>query len=237
MNLPIREAQKQVLKVFSKAAKDFALAGGTALELYYLQHRFSVDLDFFSKKYNPSEIDDLVTAFRKSMNQKIHLEAEFKAGGRARVRFYTFPVQGSSRPLKIDFVEDVLFDKPTIQKREGVRVYSVQNIYYQKIAAVSGTVPLVDEVGREVIEGRKEARDVFDIYQLSQKIQPLHKFLKSVPAAWQRGMVHWYRTFARQELKLALLDLDIYDKEFDAKEMIAYLEQEIKQFTREVIGE
>ncbi len=36
MDSKIREAQNQILKVFSKEAKDIALAGGTALELYFL---------------------------------------------------------------------------------------------------------------------------------------------------------------------------------------------------------
>lgn len=49
MDRAIRKAQKDVLKVFAGKAKDFALAGGTALELYYLHHRFSADLDFFRR--------------------------------------------------------------------------------------------------------------------------------------------------------------------------------------------
>lgn len=70
---------------------------------------------------------------------------------------------------------------------------------------------------------------------LSEKIQPLHIFLKKAPAYLQRGIVHWYRTFPRQEIKLSLLDLDIYDKQFDSKEMVIYLEDEIKKFTDEAI--
>ena len=94
---------------------------------------------------------------------------------------------------------------------------------------------MTDDIGRQITRGRKEARDAFDIYMLSKKIQPLHQFLKSVPSQLQRGMVHWYRTFSRQELKLALLDLDIYDKKFNSSEMISYLEKEIKVFMAEVL--
>ena len=171
-----------------------------------------------------------------SFNERINLESEFVAGGKAKVRFYTIPVKGSSRPLKIDFVQDVIFDNPTIRKIEGVRVYSIENIYLQKIIAISGTQPETDEIGRQIIEGRKEARDVFDIYILSKNIQPLHIFLQRASSQLQRGIIHWYRTFSRQELKLALIDLDIYDTKFNSREMIIYLENEIKQFTREVIG-
>ncbi|OGW38927.1 MAG: hypothetical protein A2Y97_02945 [Nitrospirae bacterium RBG_13_39_12] len=237
MDTRIRDAQKHILDVFSGEARHFALAGGTALELYYLHHRFSADLDFFSPKFDVREIQKLISAFEKQMNKKIRLESELTAGGRARVRFYTLPVKGSSRPLKIDFVEDVFFVRPVIRKIEGVRVYSAENVYFQKIAAISGTQPEIDGIGRQIIEGRKEVRDVFDVYMLSKKIQPLHIFLKNVPASLQKGIIHWYRTFSRQDLKLALIDLDIYELNFNSKEMIVYLENEIKQFIREVIGE
>ncbi len=235
MDPQIKEAQDRVLKVFSKEAKSFALAGGTALERYYLRHRFSWDVDFFSPTYNPTEIDRLVSAYKRRVDKRIKLESELMAGGRAKVRFYSMPVRGASRPLKIDLVEDVLFTKPTIQKKEGVRVYSAENIYLQKIAAIAGILPGVDEVGRPIHQGRGEARDVFDLYWLSLKIRPLHKFLHEVSAPYQKGIVHWYRTFSRHDLKLALLDMDIYDPHFNSREMINALETEIKLFTKGVI--
>jgi hypothetical protein len=48
-------------------------------------------------------------------------------------------------------------------------------------------------------------------------------------------MAGWYQTFSRQELKLGLLDLDIYEHKFDAKEMIIYLESQIKKFVKQVL--
>ncbi len=236
MDTKIREAQKKILKVFAARAKDFALSGGTALELYYLHHRFSADLDFFSPKYDLSEIESLVTVFAKLIGKKLKLEAEFIASRKAKVRFYTMPVKNSGRPLKIDFVEDVFFAKPSIKRFENVPVYSVDNIYMQKIIAVSGIPSGVDEIGRELRIGRREeARDTFDIYMLSKKIEPLHIFLKNSPQYLQRGIVHWYRTFSRQDLKLALLDLDIYNKQFDSKEMVVHLEDEIKKFAKGIV--
>lgn len=235
MDSKLREAQKLVLKAFSQKAEDFALAGGTALELYYLRHRFSSDLDFFSGKYPVSEIDALAEAFEKHLDRKIHLESEFVSGNKARVRFYAVPVKGSDRPLKIDFVEDVVCASPVIRKIDGVRVYSAEDLYLHKIAAISGTQIITDEAGRQVSEGRKEARDVFDVYMLSKKIQPLHVFLRGLSPRFQKGIVHWYRTFSRQELKLALMELDIYDTEFNARELVIYLENEVKQLAMEAI--
>ncbi len=200
--------------------------------LYYLRHRFSADLDFFSPKYNLEEIDKLISGFRKYSRGKIKLESEFIRGKGAKVRFYSVHIKGSIRPLKIDFVEDVLFKKPTIRKIEGIRVYSVKNIYLQKIVDITGTH---SEIGREITQGRREARDVFDIYTLSKNIRPLHLFLREIHRQLQRRMIHWYQTFPRQELKLAFLDLDIYDKKFDSRKAISYLENEIKEFIKEAI--
>lgn len=237
MDIKIRQAQENILKIFAKATHSFALAGGTALELYYLHHRFSADLDFFSPDYSIKEIERLVSEFKEASKSRVRLESEFITEGKARVRFYTMSLQGSSRPLKIDFVEDTLFAKPSIKRFQGVPVYNAKNIYLQKISAITGTRIEEDEIGRQIIEGRRQARDVFDIYMFSKKIQPLHTFLKGLSSQMQRGIMHWYQTFSRQELKLALLDLDIYDKKFDAKEMILYLEDEIKKFMRQVLDE
>jgi len=236
MDIKIRQAQSEVLKVFAKKPQGFALAGGTALELYYLHHRFSVDLDFFSPKYDIKGIERLVAEFKKSISNKIELISEFSTSDdKARVRFYSIPVKGSSRPLKIDFVEDVVFDKPSIKRFKGVPIYSAENIYLQKIYAVVGSSEAQDDMGRQVLGGRGQARDIFDIYMLSKKVLPLANFMEKLPLRLQRGMVCWYRSFSRKELKLALLGLDIYDKNFNAREMIIYLEGQVNKFMDKAI--
>lgn len=234
-NKKIKEAQKALLEVFSKRPGHFALTGGTALEIYYLHHRFSADLDFFSPSYNLKEINTIISQFKRDAGCAVKLENEFIATGKARVRFYTASFKSLKRPLKLDFVEDVLFDKPIIKRFDKTPVYSVKNIYLQKIAAITGTRMRKDEIGREIREGRLEARDAFDIYVLSKKIEPLHQFLKGLSSHMQRGMVHWYRIFSRQDIKLGLFDLDVYEKKFNAQHMIIYLEDEIKKFIKEVV--
>lgn len=235
MDKKIRQSQQKILGIFAKHAVTFGLTGGTALEFYYLHHRFSADLDFFSPEYDTGEIRKLVSEFRKATGSSIKMQAEFIAPSRARVRFYVVPIKGYERLLKIDFVEDVLFDSPDIKKIKGVPVYSAKDIYFQKITTITGTGLVEDDIGRQITQGRREARDAFDIYMLSNKIKPLHLFLKELPAQFQRGMVHWYQTFSRQDLKFGLLDLDIYDKKFDSRQMIIYLEDEIKKFMRQVL--
>jgi len=236
MDKALRKIQLRVLDIFSKSAVDFALTGGTALEIYYLKHRFSADLDFFSPRYDRKEINSIISSIKAGFDgANVKLEAEFKTANRAQVKFFTVSAKGLKRPLKIDFVEDVLFDKPKIRNLKGLRVYDIKNIYFQKITAITGIQVKLDDIGREFTQGRNEARDAFDIYMLSKKIQPLHIFLKSVGSQFQRSMVHWYRTFSRQDLRLALLDLDIYDKKFDSKAMVVHLEDEIKRLIAGVL--
>lgn len=234
MDKAIREIQMELLAAFAKAAKSFALAGGTALELFYLKHRFSRDLDFFSPKYDEKEIKRLLEIFSDKVSAKIKLENEFFSPDHARVRFYSLNKKATGVTMKIDFIEDVLFAKPDIRKFNHIPVYGAKEIYLQKITALTGTRLTEDEIGREVITGREEARDAFDIYYLSKKIEPLRLFMKKLKRPYQRGVVQWYRSFSRQELKLGISDLDIYDKKFDVSAMIRYLDNEIKGFMREV---
>lgn len=235
MDIQIRKAQWEILKCFAKQPRGFALSGGTAIELFYLKHRFSRDLDFFAPVYETGKIQKLVDYFCNALKVKFKLENEMTDANRARVRFYTCPIKGSSLPLKIDFIEDILFKKPKIKKFLHIPVYDSSHIYYQKILAVTGTVLGEDAIGREEIAGRDEARDVVDIYYLSRKIKPLRLFLKTLPRQYQRGMIRWYRTFSRVDFKLGALELNLYDKKFDPAGVISDLEREIEQFMEGIV--
>lgn len=235
MDKSIRDTQLELLKIFSKSSKTFALSGGTALELFYLKHRFSMDLDFFSPRYSVREIQDIIIKFNKSLDSPLRLENELFTKDRAKVRFYVGKVRGSRAPLKIDFVEDVFFKSPVIVRFNGIPVYSVKDIYNQKIMTLIGSNLRMDITGREIITGRREARDIIDIYYLSRKVCPLHKFIKDLSGIYKRGVIYWYRTYSREELKFGALDLDIYDKNFDVSRMITYFDGEIKKIIAEVL--
>jgi predicted nucleotidyltransferase component of viral defense system len=234
MDNGIRDFQLRVLDVFKGSAKSFALAGGTALEVYYLRHRFSWDLDFFSDSFGRREIESIISAFKAMPGVRVKKVNEVKLGGAAGAVFYTISKKGLKRPLKIDFVENNLINHPRIRRFAGVPVYSAKDIYAQKIYALCGTLTKNDDAGREFSEGRKEARDVFDVYTLSKKVEPLHKFIQGMPRYAQRGLLHWYSTFSRHDLKIGLIDLEIYERDFNSQEMIIYLESEVKKFVKRI---
>ena len=65
----ITEVQEKFLKLFSKStlSKQFYFSGGTALSYYYLNHRYSEDLDFFSEE----EFDIVqISVFLKSIKKE-----------------------------------------------------------------------------------------------------------------------------------------------------------------------
>ena len=236
MDKYIRAAQSKILEVFSTHSRSFALAGGTALELYYLQHRYSKDLDFFSPAYDVGEIENLVMEFGRYIGSPINLMDELSVANRAKVRFYTVSIDGAGYPLKIDFVEDVFFKNPQIRRFNGTPVYDVTHMYAQKIFAVTGTRLDTTAMGGPAITGRNAIRDVVDLYFLSNKIQPLHQFLKTLPQAQRRGMVLWYRGYSRLDLKLGLSDLDLYEPPLDGGKVVSYLDNEIKQLIKEELS-
>src|SRR3989338_6119523 len=68
--------QKRLLKCLAGKLDHYYLVGGTALSLYYFQHRESYDLDFFTKSFSPKEIAETITCLRQELNMKAELVAE-----------------------------------------------------------------------------------------------------------------------------------------------------------------
>ncbi len=70
MDAILTEQQQHALKLIAETslAQHFYFGGGTALSHYYLQHRYSEDLDFFSQKeFEPQDI----TVSIKSLQNKL----------------------------------------------------------------------------------------------------------------------------------------------------------------------
>lgn len=101
------DVMKAVLKEFSGKLDGFYLAGGTALSLYYFNHRESYDLDFFTKDFKKELIRSLVSEVCDSLGLKNKLIMDLNQKGRARIIQYTLSIPCGTRDLRLDFVEDV----------------------------------------------------------------------------------------------------------------------------------
>lgn len=116
--------QKKVFNDFrrSELARKFYLSGGTALSEFYLHHRFSEDLDFFTQEeLNLEELKKFINAVCKKMPvKKIEFQRGFglctffitsKKGVKHKIDFGQYPFDSIERPRNFDgLLVDSLFD-------------------------------------------------------------------------------------------------------------------------------
>lgn len=123
----------------------FYFSGGTALSLYYLQHRESIDLDFFSQsQFDSAELLKSVTLWAGQLG----CEVESIPVRQTFTFIFSFP---SKKTVKVDFsyypYQQV--EKPRII--DGIQVDSVTDIAVNKLL---------------VVEQRDEVKDFVDLYFL-----------------------------------------------------------------------
>ena len=113
-----------------KRLGDFYLSGGTALAAYYLQHRFSDDLDFFVFE-NP----DLI--FLKSFAEKIKEEI-----GAKDIRFERlydrnqFFFETSTGELKVEFTKYPFRQLENTTLKDGIKIDSLRDLAANKLMAM-----------------------------------------------------------------------------------------------------
>ncbi|MEK7634030.1 MAG: nucleotidyl transferase AbiEii/AbiGii toxin family protein [Patescibacteria group bacterium] len=147
----LNENQKTLIKLLSISplAEKFYLTGGTALSAFYLHHRLSIDLDFFSDE--PFSYDELTT-FLNTIKERFNLK-EIPA-----VKIFDrwqFAIEGKEQ-VKIEFVYFNHEKKrlKTLEKHMNIFVDSLDDI------AANKTLAYFD---------RNEPKDLFDLYYLINK--------------------------------------------------------------------
>lgn len=132
--------QDEVLKVVFETEREFYLTGGTCLSRFYVEKRYSDDLDFFtnqSPRYSFA-IKNIKKALQNSFEVIIEVESK---------DFTRFKVDDL---LQVDFVNDTAFRyKEPIINEKNYLLDNIENILSNKITAVIG---------------RDNPKDVFDIY-------------------------------------------------------------------------
>jgi len=140
--------QDKVLQVLKPVLGSFYLTGGTALGRFYLNHRFSEDLDFFMNKSDTfhaliKNIEIvLVKQFSLLKDQSIIYE-DF-------IRFYIEDVEGV---LKVEFVNDIAYRCGVPNTYKYGFIDTPLNILTNKLTA---------------LVSRDEPKDIFDVCVLSQ---------------------------------------------------------------------
>lgn len=144
----ITHEQKLLLDEFrndSYLSSSFYFTGGTALSLYYLQHRESVDLDFFTTEpFDPQTILKHV----KAWENKLNLAIEYIRREDTHIFNLTFP---NKQVVKVDFGLYPYKRVHTSKTINSITVDSAMDIAINKLLTV---------------QQRAEVKDFVDLYFL-----------------------------------------------------------------------
>lgn len=163
MNI-LTDLQQETLKVFfsvPELKKKFYLTGGTALSAFYLEHRLSEDLDFFTHYVELHSVEKSIEDAFTSAGLRLTKE-------RGSPTFRRYRINSS---LQVDIVKDIDFRIGTPELRDGFMVDNPKNIAVNKVTA---------------IYGRLEPKDYVDLYFLkpfsNYKIMELLQLAKNKDA-------------------------------------------------------
>lgn len=200
----ITEPQRRLIATASEAQliKDqFWLAGGTALAEFYLKHRKSRDLDFFTDSK-----DDFKTAVREfesaAQTKGIELDVDKKTETFAR---YTGTI--NDEPVRVEFCVDAPYRfQPTVDSEYGIKIENSIDIACNKLSA---------------LYDRFEIRDYVDVYFIHKE---MHSLDELIPWAKQKhgGMVNQYLALAFNRIKDVKDDFPMFPdtlKPLDKKDM------------------
>ena len=135
--------------------RGYYLTGGTALAELYLHHRYSDDLDFFTRKQDRLDQDfghflDLIPSLGLTVSSKT-LSGDY-------LKIFIRETGGSQEELKIEFARDVPAQMAQSTVREGVIIDSFEDIATNKICAILSRQP-------------SEPKDFYDLYFILKESQ------------------------------------------------------------------
>ncbi len=154
--------QIAVLEAFRGEAliKDFYLTGGTALAAFYLGHRLSEDLDFFTELPNAvARISRMIEKVAKKLNARVSF------GRRFETLFECTLIRGEDARVEMDFALDMAGRRQPIEPMPEFGLYMDNrlDIACNKLSALCE---------------RSEPKDFVDIYFIHSGYLSLPKLLK-----------------------------------------------------------
>lgn len=166
--------QEKFLKAFFQSflKERFFLGGGTALAEFYLHHRLSQDLDFFTLDQDLSF--DGVNAEIIKLSHQLKLVIDHQVSSPS---FLQYIFQGKRQPLKVDVVKDVPIRFGEAKDFEGIKVDSLENIAVNKLLAVFGRADAKDFIDLYFLLEKEKKLDFDDLFKNAQKKDlGLHEF-------------------------------------------------------------
>lgn len=202
----LSDFQRTALYLFKKSilAKKFYLAGGTALAEFYLKHRKSEDLDFFTE----DELDiSALKNFSLKIQKKVVLDKVEFQHGFGLYSFFFYP-KGEVAKYKIDFGQYPFGTINPLRNFNGVKVEDLYDIAVDKVHTISV---------------RPRSRDFIDLYFIF-KLQPQWGFDDLLKRSWEKFEIRVDPLQLGENLLKVdqLADRPIMLKELDIKKMRRY---------------
>jgi hypothetical protein len=199
----------------TELAKEFYFSGGTALSHYYLQHRLSEDLDFFSQKeFDPQAISVTLKSFKPHLE---FLSFDFQNSFNRNLFFLKF-ADGYTLKLEFTYYPFVQVE-PTISK-DGLLVDSVSDIATNKLFTIAQ---------------KPRGRDYFDLFCIIQKydfsIEDLRMMAKR-KFDWDVDPLGLASRFHEVERHL---DDPILVKDIDRKELVRFFQKAAIGFKKQIV--
>jgi len=150
--------QWEFLSLFFQNSPPFFLTGGTALSAFYLQHRYSEDLDLFTLDGNAFDRVSLYVA-----DTATRLTASV-ASLQTAPQFHRYKLSRKGGSVIVDFVREVV---PQVSEEknnfDGIVVDTLEEITANKICTVIS---------------RAEIKDYIDLYFLGRAGYPLENYIE-----------------------------------------------------------
>ena len=172
----LTDAQRRFLDAFfqdSDESEPFYLTGGTALAGFYLYHRYSDDLDFFTRSEGAvAQVDSRVT--RAAASAGLVVERVARRPGLSQF-FLTGDPTVEHRLVKLDVASDPEPYPAAPQRFDRVLVDALLSIAVNKVAIIT----------------RDEAKDYVDLYLILQESP--YRLTDLIPLAKQKllGLDEW----------------------------------------------
>jgi len=151
--------QRDFLSLFFHGAPPFFLTGGTALSAFYLQHRYSEDLDLFTLD---GDAFDRVPLYVADTAARL---AASVASLQTAPQFRRYKLFCKEESIIVDFVREVV---PQISEKknsfDGIMVDTLDEIAANKVCTVVS---------------RAEIKDYIDLYFLGRAGYPLENYIEA----------------------------------------------------------
>ena len=191
----ISTLQREVIETFCKTegSKNFYLTGGTALSLFYLKHRRSNDLDFFTA------YEDIILPFsikfeKELKENRLSIERVKKLSSFIEL-FVQRPI-GKKEETVVHIGLDTPFRFEDIKEAPefpGLKIDSLTDIATNKVLALFGRASLRDFIdvyflikkkrvsAEELIKKAKIKDPGFDLYWFCVALERIHRFNETSP--------------------------------------------------------